>query len=78
MKRNKEKAKKVRECITQFYKTVSDSKIAQKFDMNVHTVSVIRRRLGLKKDIDIVNGLTVRFDNKRKSRIGVDNKRISY
>jgi len=64
MKRDIEKIARIKECIKRFYLTVSDSQIAEKFDVTVRSVKVTRHRLGLKKDYEIVSSLKIK--SKRK------------
>ena len=58
----KDQSKKVQDCITKFYLTVSDKAIAEKFKMSVLAVRKVRQRLGLRKASDV----SVKLRNKTR------------
>lgn len=56
--------------------SVSDKRIAIKFAVSVRSVSVMRRRMGLKKDSDVVTSL--RKGVKKLRKVGSSSERVDY
>lgn len=76
MKRDLEKMKRIKECIKQFYTSVSDRKIAIKFATSVRAIQVMRLRMGLVKTAEVSDKL--RKGVKKIKRIGNSNERVIY
>lgn len=73
MKRDLQKIKEIKLCVQSFYLKVSDKKIAIKYGVSERSVAELRRRMGLKKPLDIVGEL-----QKGARRIKRNNKRVEY
>ena len=73
MKRDLQKIKEIKECIKQFYLTVSDKRIAIKYGVSERSIAVARRRMGLKK-----SGETIAELRKGVKNLKRNNKRVEY
>lgn len=64
---NREERKEITEKVKKFYLTVSDKRIALKFRVSDRCIAGIRKRLGLRKSQEMINGLEFKVSRKRSN-----------